>query len=60
MKADTYLKNFFFFQGNTLNQHPGINLQNAIQAGLCAGQTQGAYKWLPRLKYPLFRSCLRR
>lgn len=40
-------KTFLFFQGNTLNQHPGINLQNAIQAGLCAGRTRGAYKWPP-------------
>lgn len=32
------------FQGNTLNQHPGINLQNAIQAWLFLEWMQAAYE----------------
>lgn len=32
------------FQGNTLNQHPGINLQNAIQAWLSLEWMQAAYE----------------
>lgn len=40
------------FQGNTLNQHPGINLPDPIQGWLWVAEMWAAYQWTPpRLHY---------